>query len=45
VAPQSGGKQKFYCTVYYITLNSICEAHSASKKFENNVEVRVRSKN
>jgi hypothetical protein len=25
VAPQSGAKQIFYCTVYYITLNSNCE--------------------
>jgi hypothetical protein len=26
VAPQSGAKQIFYCTIYYITLNSNCEA-------------------
>jgi hypothetical protein len=32
VAPQSGAKQNFYCTVYYLTLNSNCEAKNASKK-------------
>jgi hypothetical protein len=26
VAPHSGAKQTFYCTVYYINLNSNCEA-------------------
>jgi hypothetical protein len=26
VAPLSGAKQSFYWTVYYITLNSNCEA-------------------
>ncbi len=34
VAPQSGGKQSFYCTVYYITLNSNYEAQRASKNLE-----------
>ena len=34
VAPQSGAKQFFYCTVYYITLNSNCEAQRPSKKLE-----------
>jgi hypothetical protein len=32
VAPQSGEKQHFYFTVYYITLNSNSEAQRASKK-------------
>jgi hypothetical protein len=32
--PQSGAKQIFYCTVYYITLNSNCKAQRASKNFK-----------
>jgi hypothetical protein len=40
MVPQSGAKQIFYCTVYYITLNSNCEAQRASKKLKN-VEDRV----
>jgi hypothetical protein len=36
VAPQSGAKQLFYCTVYYITLNSNCEAQRASKNLKKN---------
>jgi hypothetical protein len=43
VAPQSGAKQIFYCTVYYITLNSNYEAKRASLKIEKNVEDRVGS--
>jgi hypothetical protein len=43
VAPQSGAKEKFYCTVYYVTLNHNREAQRAFKKFEINVEDRVRS--
>jgi hypothetical protein len=31
VAPQSGAKDQYYCTLYYITLNSNCEAQRASK--------------
>jgi hypothetical protein len=31
VVPQSGAKLQLYCTVYYITLNSNCEAQRASK--------------
>jgi hypothetical protein len=31
MAPQSGAKDQFYCTVYYITLNSISEAQRVSK--------------
>jgi hypothetical protein len=43
VAPQSGAKQKFYCTVYYITLNSNCEAQRASKNLKKIVEDRFGS--
>jgi hypothetical protein len=45
VAPQSGAKEIFNCTVYYITLNSNCEAQRASKNLKKNVEARVRSQN
>jgi hypothetical protein len=31
VAPQSGAKQIFYCSAYYITLNSNCEAQRTCK--------------
>jgi hypothetical protein len=41
--PQSGAKQSFYCTIYYITLNSSCEAQGASKNLKKIVEERVRS--
>jgi hypothetical protein len=40
VAPQSGAKQYFYCSVYYITLNSNCEAQRASKNLKKVVEDR-----
>ena len=43
VVPQSGAKQIFYCTVYYITLNSNCEAQKASKNLKKIVEDRVGS--
>jgi hypothetical protein len=43
VAAQSGAKQFFYSTVYYITLNSNCEAQRASKNLKKYVEDRVRS--
>ena len=43
VAPQSGAKQIFYCTVYYITLNSNCEAQRASKNLKKIVVDRVGS--
>ncbi len=33
-APQSGAKQIFYCTLYYITLYSNCEAQRASKNLK-----------
>ena len=31
VVPQSGAKDQFYCTVYYITLNSNCAAQRVPK--------------
>jgi hypothetical protein len=43
VAPQSGTKQIFCCTVYYITLNSNCDAQRVSKNFKKIMEDRVRS--
>jgi hypothetical protein len=42
VAPQSGAKQIFYCTVYYITSNSNCEAQRESKNLKKIIEDRVR---
>jgi hypothetical protein len=45
VAPQSGAKQIFYCTVYYITLYSSCEAQRASKNLKKIVKDRVEVKN
>jgi hypothetical protein len=45
MVPQSGAKENFYCTVYYITLNSNCEVQRASKKIEKIVKDRVRSQN
>ncbi len=38
MVPQSGTKQNFYCTVYYITLKSNCEAQRASKNLKKIVE-------
>jgi hypothetical protein len=43
VAPQSGAKDQFYFTVYYITLNSNCEGQGVSKNLKIIVEDRVRS--
>jgi hypothetical protein len=46
VVPQSGVKENFYCTVYYITLYSNCEAQWAYQNFkEKIVEDRIRSQN
>jgi hypothetical protein len=42
---QSGAKDQFYYTVYYITLNSKCEAQGVSKNLKTTVEDRVRSQN
>jgi hypothetical protein len=35
VAPQYSAKDQMYCTAYYITLNSYCEAQRASKNLKN----------
>jgi hypothetical protein len=43
VGPQSGTKYQFYCTVYYITLNSNCEDQVVYKHLKKIVENRVRS--
>jgi hypothetical protein len=43
VAPQSGAKYQFYRTVYYITLNSNCEARRISKNLEKILDDRVKS--
>jgi hypothetical protein len=40
VVPQSGAKDQLYCTVYYITLNSNCEAQGMSKNLKQNVEAK-----
>ena len=45
VAPQSGTKDQFYFPVYYITLNSNCEARRVSKNLKTIVEDTVGSKN
>jgi hypothetical protein len=37
VVPQSGAKDQFYCAVYYITVNTNCEAQGVSKIVENTV--------
>jgi hypothetical protein len=37
-APQSGAKEKCHCTVYYIILNSNCEAKRAYKNLKKIVE-------
>ncbi len=34
VTPQSSAKQIFYCTVYYMTLNSNCEVQRESKNLK-----------
>jgi hypothetical protein len=38
VVLQSGAKDQFYCTVYYVTLNSNCEAQGVSKNLKKIVE-------
>jgi hypothetical protein len=42
--PQSSAKENFYCTIYYIILNSNCEAERASK-IKKNAKVGVTSQN
>jgi hypothetical protein len=41
VVPESSTKDQFHNTVYYVTLNSICEVKRVSKNFKH-VENRVR---
>jgi hypothetical protein len=41
VVPQSGAKDQFCCTVYYITLNSNCEAQRASKKLKKMLKIEL----
>jgi hypothetical protein len=43
VVPQSGAKQIFYCTVYFITLNPNCKFQKGFKNLKKNLEDRVRS--
>ncbi len=43
--PKLGAKDQFYCNVYYITLNSNCEAPGVSKKLKKAVEDSVRIQN
>ncbi len=38
MAPQSGTKDQFYRTFYYITLKPICVSQKESKKLKLNVE-------
>jgi hypothetical protein len=45
VAPQSGAKQIFYYTVYYITLNSNCKAQRASKNLKILLKIELEAKN
>ncbi len=45
VVPQSGAKDQFYRTVYYIILYSNCKARGVSKNLKKIVEDRVRSQN
>jgi hypothetical protein len=44
VALQSDAKQNFYCAVYYVTLNSNCEAQRVSKELEKNVKIELEAK-
>jgi hypothetical protein len=45
VVPQSGAKQNVYCTFYYITLNSNCEAQRASKNLKKLQKIELEVKN
>jgi hypothetical protein len=40
VAPQSGAKDQFYCTLHYINLYSNCESQGVSKNLKQVVEDR-----
>jgi hypothetical protein len=44
VAPQSGAKQIFYCTVYYIALNSNCKAPGVSKNLKKMWKIEFEAK-
>jgi hypothetical protein len=44
VVPQSGAKDKFYCTVYYITSNSYCEAQSVSENLKKLQKIELEAK-
>jgi hypothetical protein len=44
VVVQSGAKDQFYCTVYYITLNSNCEAQRASKNLKKMKRIKLKAK-
>jgi hypothetical protein len=37
----TGAKGQFYCTVYYITLNSNCEAQGVSKNLKKKFEKKL----
>jgi hypothetical protein len=39
MVPQSGAKEQFHCTVYYITLNSNCEAQRVSKNLKKRKQI------
>ncbi len=45
VVPQSGAKENFYCTVYYITLNSNCDIREHLKNWKKirrkNIEAKI----
>jgi hypothetical protein len=45
VVPQSGAKQIFNCTVYYINSNSNCEAQNASKNSKKLQMIELEAKN
>jgi hypothetical protein len=44
VVSQTGTKEQFYCTPYYITLNSSCEAQYVSKNMKK-IKDRVKKPN
>jgi len=45
VEPQSGAKQKFYFTVYYVNLNSNCEVQRASKNLKKLYKIELEAEN
>ncbi len=42
MVPQLGAEDQFYCSVYYITINSNCEAQGVSKNLKK-IEDTVKS--